>query len=286
MTHTASLSLTAVAVVLAAIAPSAATPPQQSILQTLPAASFEVASVKRTDAAGVQLGIRPPSPGGRFAAAVTARMLIQVAYGYPVALLGNQIVGGPPWMNDDVFEIAAVADGSLTEVANGPPTRLFAMIRSLLADRFNLRLHAESRQLPIYDLVVARADRRPGPKLLPFTGQCAAFDEINRAQSFDRACGFRRVTPTMVTARGLTLESLAAQLGFQPDVGRPVRDRTGLSERFDVELEYVPFAGGAEPASGVSLFTALREQLGLELKAATGPVDVLVIDRLDVPTPD
>src|SRR5688572_6562465 len=132
---------------------------------SLPPATFEVASVKRSLDTQAQPGIRPINRSGRFHAIVTVRMLIQVAYGYPLAILDSQIVGGPAWMNQDRFEIVATPDGPIGEASNGPPMRLLSMVRALLADRFKLQLRRESRQMPIYELIVDRADGWLGSSL-------------------------------------------------------------------------------------------------------------------------
>src|SRR5436853_7761791 len=101
-----------------------------------------------------------------------------------------------------------------------------------------------------------------------------------------RIGGFRRVSPTGMSAQGITLELLAGVLASQPDVQRVVRDRTNLRGRFDMDLEFAPMSttGGAE--SGPSLFTAIKEQLGLRLDSQRGPVDVHVIDAVEMPSPN
>lgn len=118
------------------------------------APAFEVASVKPIVAAGglQQVGLQV---GGRFTANVSLRQLIRVAYG----LEENQLVGGPDWVNTTRFEIAALAGRDVSR------DEALAMLRTLLADRFTLATHPETRQLPIYELVLARADGRWGSKM-------------------------------------------------------------------------------------------------------------------------
>jgi uncharacterized protein (TIGR03435 family) len=108
-------------------------------------------------------------------------------------------------------------------------------------------------------------------------------------------CGFSRYTPTVITGRGMLMEQLAVGLATWPDVQRVVRNLTGLDGRYEIKLEYTPrqAARSQEPTnvsppvdSGPSLFTAIREQLGLKLSAGTGPVEVLVIERVEQPTSD
>src|SRR5688572_6493876 len=126
-----------------------------------PTASFDVASVKRDINPSAQMGIRPVNASGRVSAIMTVRALIQVAYGYPLALLDGQVVGGPAWVSDDRFEINAVASPPLS-TPDGRPVRLLAMMRALLEERFKLRLRKDTRQMPVYDLVVSRQDGRLG----------------------------------------------------------------------------------------------------------------------------
>ncbi len=246
---------------------------------------FEVASVKRTTDPDAPLGIQPVT-GGRFKAIATVRLLIQVAYGGPDALFDAQVVGGPGWAGTDRFEINAVLDGPMAATSGGPPDRLLAMMRALLTDRFNLRLRGETRQLPVYDLVLDRADGRTGPRLTRASGSCLPISAaIGPVTDFTRYCGFKRAGPNAISGRGIAIGTLAGALAFNADVQRSVRDRTGLSGEFDLDLEYTP-GSATEPQAGVTLFTALREQLGLSLKATTGTVGVLVVENVEPPTPD
>jgi len=159
------------------------------------------------------------------------------------------------------------------------------MVRHLLAERFKLQLRKETRQLPVYDLVLDRKDGRFGPGLKIFDGTCAPQPTVDASgrPDFSGMCGFSRYTPTVITGRGMLMEQLAVGLATWPDVQRVVRNLTGLDGRYEIKLEYTP----APPVdSGPSLFTAIREQLGLKLSAGTGPVEVLVIERVEQPTTD
>lgn len=218
---------------------------------------FEVVSVKPDANRAAQIGIRPVF-GNRFSAAITVKLLIAVAYGERSTLPDNQVVGAPSWAASDRYEINATFDVPMTSMSGGPPDRLMSMVRRMLADRFKLRIHKETRQLPVYDLVVADAAGR----------------------------GFKRVGPTLITAKSIDLDTLAEELSRRPDLGRLVRNRTGLTDEFDVELEYAPLAAAGDPQAGPLLPTALRDQLGLGLRSTTGPVDVFVVDGLERPTPD
>lgn len=157
------------------------------------------------------------------------------------------------------------------------------MLRALLEDRFKMKMHVEQRTVPIYALVVDRADRALGPKLRPAADDCTP-PGVAGALVASRVCGFTRFGPAGMSAQGITLELLAGVLASQPDVQRVVRDRTNLTGRFDMDLEFAPMAAAAGAELGPGLFTALKEQLGLRLDSQRGPVDVHVIDAVEMPT--
>jgi uncharacterized protein (TIGR03435 family) len=133
------------------------------------------------------------------------------------------------------------------------------MVQALLVERFNMKLHEETRMLPAYDLVVAKG----GSKL-----------EISKANGKSIGAG-----GTHLTVQGLTMPLIAQELSLV--VGRVVVDKTGLTDRYDLKLVW---AADDAPDSGPSLFTAIQEQLGLKLESAEEPVPVLVIDRVDMPS--
>jgi uncharacterized protein (TIGR03435 family) len=250
------------------------------------APSFEVASIKKVVSPDVPAGIRPIGPGGQFRAVITVHDLVRVAYGAPLALLESQVVGGPGWINVDRFDIAAKIAGQPTDLSNGPPVHLLEMIRTLLEDRFKLRTRKETRRLPVYDLVLEKRGAR-GPRLLVTDGTCLS---VPIAQSDSRPlCGFTRFAPGQISARGMTLDVFASGISPRVEIERIVRNRTGLSEKFDLDLEYTPGLGTAsEPGADAkpTLFTAIREQLGLKLQPAVGPVGVIVIEGVERPTQD
>ena len=164
-------------------------------------AAFEVVSVKPDLNPAAQMGIRPVV-GNRFSAVSTVNVLIAVAYGERSALLDSQIAGAPSWAATDRFEINATFDGAITAVPGGPPIRLMAMIHTLLADRFKLKIHKETRQAPVYDLVVAGADGRLGPRLTKAPGTCVRPGRSTQASYSTRAsttgwhsCAARRLAP-------------------------------------------------------------------------------------------
>ena len=253
--------------------------------------AFEVASVKAGVPADVPSGIRPVAAGGQFHAVLTLHDLVQVAYGTPLALLPSQVIGGPAWVASERFEIVAKASG-LANAPSGGRDELQAMLRTLMADRFHLLIKRESRELPIFNLVLDKADGNLGPRIHREDGQCVAMSAaVKEAVDPSRWCGFRRFAPGAVSARGMTLDEFASGISTRADIQRVVRNRTGLAGKFDLDLEYTPDTGvpgdpQSAPASGAGLPTAMKEQLGLRLESTKGPVDVLVIDHVERPTPD
>lgn len=236
--------------------------------------AFEVASVKKVTDPGMIYGIRPIDPSGRFHAIITVRDLIGVAYGSPLALADAQIVDAPAWTRNDRFEIIAKVAGEFSQEG------FLANMRALLAERFQLRIRKETRQLPVYDLVLTR-EGQPGPRLRPTDGQCVA-DPKAAAADLRRACGFKRFTATAISAVGMTLDAFASGISTRPELRRPVRNRTGSRERFDIDVEFMP-----EPdAPSAAFFTAFREQLGLRFQPAIGPLDAYVIERVEPPALD
>ena len=249
----------------------------QGVAQEQPAplpvdAAFEVTSVKRVTDPTAQVSARS-STNGRLSAVFTVRTLVQLAYGYPETLRDNQVVGGPSWVNTDLFEINATFEGPIAIAPNSPPVRLLAMERRLLADRFQLKVHQETRPLRVFDLVVSRDDGRLGPRLKRSDGSCAP------------SCGVKRSVAGGMSAKGIPLSRFALLISFLPDVQRIVRDRTGLTDAFDLDIDFAR-SETADPQEHPPLMTALKEQLGLELRATTAPANVIVIDHVEQPMPD
>ena len=257
--------------------------------QSGPQPTFEAASIKvnKSGEVGGRFGGRP---GQIVVTNYTLRDIIRNAYG----LQRYQIVGGPDWQAQDRFDITAKAPEGT------PQAQMLAMVQTLLADRFKLRTHRETRDLPIYALVVARSDRRLGPKMQPATFDCPALAAArSRGENppppqpvGERpACG-AQANPGRMMVGGYAIPDFARNLaGF---AGRPIVDRTGLTGTYDFELMWTPDepppAGAPLPPwydpNGPPLVTAVQEQLGLKLEASTGPVEVLVIDRAERPSDD
>ena len=250
---------------------------------------FEVASIKpNTFVDGpTEMGTQP---GGRVTIVnVPLRLLIRNAY----EIQDAQLVDAPKWIADERFDILANANGEIPRPVPGNPGTLQGMMRSLLAERFKLAVHRETRDFPVYALEFARSDRRLGPQLRASATDCAALAASGQPQaSPDQKprCGVRATGGHML-ASGLPVAQLATLLSTMVD--RTVVDRTGLPGAFDLELNWtpdrLPQRPDAAPPSNPdnpSIFTALREQLGLKLESAKAPTDVLVIDHVERPAPD
>lgn len=257
--------------------------------------SFEVASIKpnKSGEDGGSFGTRG-SQTYLYVVNNTVFNIIRNAYG----LQANQIIGGPEWIRaeGEKFDITAKAPEGTK------PDQMLLMMQALLADRFNLRLHKETREVPMFALMMARADQRLGPQLTPAAVDCNALraamargekPALPPPVANRPACG-AQTRPGRMAIGGYPPADIARQMSVWVG-GRPVVDRTGLTGIYDLELTWTPDTaptgrdGGLAPPidpNGPSLFTAVQEQLGLKLEPTTGPVEVLVIDSAERPTPD
>ncbi len=255
-----------------------------------PPVAFEVASVKQ-NLTWTQpgSGLAAPQPGGRYrAVGVTVQRLIGDAYGMPDA----RVTGGPDWIRSLRFDVDARAAGAPA------PAEIMRMLRPLLAERFNVALHLEAREMAVYALTSLRGDRT-GPQLRSSDGPCAEAAANYFPSAGPNAagppCGDFRMGAGSLVARGMAMPQLAERLAAL--AGRPVLDRTGHGGFYDLVLTWSPEtpgdlgprALGDEPPADTAapaIFTAVRDQLGLDLQPQRAPVDVLVIDRVDRPTAD
>jgi uncharacterized protein (TIGR03435 family) len=252
-----------------------------------PPPAFEVASIKPAPKE-LSLAIVQPSPDRFHRANITLRSLINYAYD----MREFRIIGGPAWIASDRWEVSAKAESAV------PPAAMPKLVQRLLADRFALKAHAETRELPTYHLVLARNDRRPGPGMKPAEIDCEPFRSGERRTQdgpVDQTTDFPRCGISFRTGGGITTARYngtpASRLAvfLSTIVDRWIVDRTGLGGSYDIELTYQDtrmLLPGAALREGPALFTALQEQLGLALEPARGPVDVLVIDSVERPTPD
>lgn len=237
---------------------------------------FEVASIKLS--AEQRLIAVRPVPGGRLVATAPVKLLVMNAYG----LQRSEIIGGPDWINTDRYEIEAKAEG------NASRERLMLMLQSLLEDRFQMKAHRETRESPVYALVV----EKNGPKLVsPKENGCATADTSAPLDSPEPAappCGRIRIStsPSGVRMEGdrVPISELVRVLAVA--LNQPVLDRTNRPGTFDIRLQFINEVPGAPPSDspGPSVFIALQEQLGLRLQSAKGPVEFLVIDHVERPS--
>jgi uncharacterized protein (TIGR03435 family) len=244
---------------------------------------FDVASVLPNHDVDATRGLRFEPGNVVVATAMALRDLIWTAYGGGRILNASQIVGGPAWLLTDRFDIRAKGSADGTAGADDGPTRTLAMLRTLLEDRFEVRVHVERRSQDAYVLVSSRGGA--GAALHQSTATCATAD-WTAPPGADRWCGFR-VGRTGTTVRGVTMFQFTTYLGNIAAVGRPVQDGTGLAGAFDFDLRFASEPGVATEADQpVSIFTALQEQLGLRLQGTKTAVDVLVIDQASRPAPN
>ncbi len=250
----------------------------QANSQTPPIAprKFEVASIKPSNSTDRRpfFDMTHVLSGGQFSASnVTVKRLIQLAY----RIKDFQISGGPGWAGSDLFDIAAKPDGP------AKPEEFQSMLQSLLAERFALLVRRETREMPVYALVIGKN----GPKL-----------KESVAGSGPRMTKIRR---GLIAAEGTTMAALSGNLSTL--LSRTVADKTGLTGQYDLRIEWTPdenqtamLAAEGVPettndtpppdAFGPSLVTALQEQLGLSLESQRGAIKLLVLERIQRPTPN
>lgn len=266
---------------------------------TPPTSKFELASIKRSPDCDSRTGIYGSPSGsspGRLnlnCATVTGLILgayVRFANGRTNFSLPPALLGGPSWINSERYTITAETAGRANRaVMNGP------MLQTLLEDRFHLKVHRETRQVPVFALTAAKS----GPKLKPFQdGTCTPLDYAqdppppvpgqppfcqNRIQA-------KGANVRAYHMPGATVTVFAETLGLI--LGRPVIDKTGLMGRFDFDGEFaidqstpgfVLDDAPANPIEGQSVFTAVQNQLGLKLESTKGPGEVLVIDHVERP---
>ena len=263
------------------------------------AAAFDVASVKPNKSGEPSVRFRL-QPGGRLTAQnAPVQSLITFAY----AVQPFQLDGGPGWVRSDRFDITAKTDPEVPPTPPGTVGPIQLMMRSLLADRFKLKVHRETKDMPTYALVLARSDGRLGDQMTASTTDCAALIAARLqgatgptppAQPGARPqCRISTMGPGIVSGDDVAMAQFAQVLSQTMD--RVVVDKTGLTALYSFRLEFTPAQlppGGLPPGAppidpdGPSLFAALQEQLGLKLEAQRSPVEMLVIDSVEQPTPD
>jgi uncharacterized protein (TIGR03435 family) len=240
--------------------------------------AFEVASIKPNKSGGAHSN--SGFNGGRFTATnVDLKTLMQYnAFGIPA----TQILGGPAWLSSDRFDIDAKVDDAVAEemkkLSIEAKTRwMHRMVQEMLADRFKLAFHWETKEFPVYALVVAKNGSK-----------------IERSKNAEVGTSINSTNGNL-TAKGVTMERLAQTLTqvLAREVGRIVVDKTGLEAKYDLTLKWSPdnrSAAMTDPSNenatppGPSIFTAVQEQLGLKLESTKAPVQTLVIDHIEQPS--
>ena len=257
--------------------------------------AFEVASVK-PNVSDSGSSSSNDNPGSYAAINMSLRRLIAFAYRMNPAIDRDRIVG-PSWIDAARFDVAARTP------VDSPRDQIPDMLRTLLVERFRLAAHTEMREESVYALVRVRSDGQLGPQLTPSSLDCSkpgAFLSGSAGTHSPSAttgetpqCGIISNVDAnggVLRGGGRSMTDLARNLTGR--VNRAVIDRTGLSGAYDFVLRWTPEnfqnpAANAGPSKdGTLIVTALQEQLGLKLEAQRGPVEILVIDRVERPTPD
>jgi len=263
--------------------------------------SFEVASVKpAAGGPGVSIGV---DRSGEFHT-TNAPLLTLIGYAYDVQSF--QVYAAPAWVRTERYDIVAKREVVKPE---GPPKResvesmsadIKLRVQMLLEDRFQLRVHRETKELPVVAVVAAKG----GPKLQP--SACVTVDlqhpppPLKPGEPRPAFCGNMGQHPSdhglTITGTGTSMADLVRWLGFQ--TGRTMIDRTGYTAKFNFTMEWTPDTVSGTPGpeappetaapssdpGGPSLASALQQQLGLKMESTKGPVEVLVIDRVEKPS--
>jgi uncharacterized protein (TIGR03435 family) len=251
--------------------------------------AFEVVSVKPNRSGSGSVRVNLPDDGYS-ATNILLTLLVASAYG----IKQEQISGAPSWVESARYDIQAkVADSDVATLRRLSMGERESMLQPVLTDRFKLKVHRGQQELPVYELVIAKK----GPKLKEAIPGDTYANGIKGPEGVARA-GMMSMIPGQLTGQAIPISNLARLLSRQ--LGLTIVDKTGLTGRYDIKLQWDPdesrgpmFAGptggnqeAAPPpaSSGPSIFTALREQLGLRLQSTKGRVEILVIDHIERPS--
>jgi uncharacterized protein (TIGR03435 family) len=242
--------------------PSPAQSPATPEPTSKPTLRFEVASIHPHQSTGDDPSSRKVLPGGRFVATATSvRALIRIAF----ATDDNRISGAPRWIDDQTFDIDAVT-ADHAEVKT--PAQFQQLILSLLEDRFQFKFHREQKEAPIYWLELDKPGKL-GPALKPSNPD----SEPNMSTNSNGA-------RTVMKVSKMSMADIAA--GLRRQAGRPIEDHTGLPGAYDFQIEWAPEE--TAESTDASLFTVLKEQLGLKLRPTKGTEETLIIDQVTEPS--
>jgi uncharacterized protein (TIGR03435 family) len=233
--------------------------------------AFEVATIKPGDPNSRGRVARMQSAHQWSARNYTVRFMVAAAYNLPP----RAISGGPDWIDSDPYDILATTPG---ENRPGLDEQML-MLRNLLTERFQLKFHREQRELPVYTLSALKTGPKLNDSAAPEDAQPALVNTVFPGEKI------------LLPARNATMSQFASMMQ-RAVLDRPVLDKTGLSGRYDFDLEWTPddtqFGGNLPPVSPENarkpdLFAALQQQLGLRLESARAPVDAIVIDSVQRP---
>jgi uncharacterized protein (TIGR03435 family) len=247
--------------------------------------AFEAVSIKPNVTASDRVDFGPPA-GARFTATnVSLRMLIMRAY----KVKNFEVSGGPGWMNSDRYDVAtSTAEGNISEA------QFKLMLQSLLADRFQVRVHRETKQMPVYVLLPAKNGTR-----LPQAAEACIEHDAPQPSTPMIPCGGFFMDAGRLEGRRVSMATFVTALSNF--LGRPVLDKTGYIGAFDLNLEFTfegiaGFNGGGFGAPSLladagnvdsskpTIFTAIQQQLGLRLESQKGLAEILVIDHAEKPS--
>ncbi len=279
-----SLPILFAACLLAAACPLRAQ--SQPVGATSPVFEYDVASIKLNTSGGASIGVRN-TPDGHSVTNVPVQTLMQWAFG----IQGFQIIAGPEWFSSERYDIEAKMDAAVAEALqklNLDDRRIARqhMLLALVVDRLKLTTHRETRELPIYSLVIAK-----GGSKLQGTKSSAPGIPVPRGGVSVRTSrtGSGPITLSVLHCTNTELAGV-----FVPHVGRTIIDKTGLTSVYDFTLQFLPDDAAVAPVAGAtssapdpvapSIFTAIQEQLGLKLESGKGPVEVIVIDHVERPS--
>lgn len=247
---------------------------------------FEVATIKPGDASAPSSNLGYDRRDHFVTSNITLQFILQFAYDLNSGS-DRQIIGGPAWIDSSRFTIDAQPDEAVAAELKKLPIaerqqRQKLMIQRLLADRFKLVLHHETREFTVNALTIAKG----GAKLTPVS--IAAIDFSKTPLAPGSWMGLHNPRPGLTEGHAATIKMLVDTLNSQPELsGRLIVDATGLQGSYNFKLSWTPDKdSGAAPAEAVgpSLFTALQEQLGLKIESRKAPVDCIVIDHVEEPS--
>lgn len=267
-------------------------PCQSAFSQTTPHAAFDVVTIKPSKEAVGGMGLGRSSPNGISLINTTAKSLMRNAYGVKEELIS----GGPGWTGTSEYDVEAKILNTDAKTPSLTRDQIKQMIQALLADRFKLVAHTEMKEIPVYELTIAKA----GPKLQEAKSGDTYTNGLKGPDGRTGA-GFMMIVDGKFIGQGISISGLVDTLSLV--LGRTVVDKTGLTGKYDITLQLPRPEGAAGPmpppstnaatdrsanvsseTSSPAFFTVIEEQLGLKLHSAKGLGKTLVIDHIEKPS--